>query len=127
MDKKIDLNKMTLEEVKKEIAKVETQKETVSNKGKTYCLVRTYSAGVFAGLYDRRTKGKEGTVYNARRIFYWDGAASLSQMANDGVNKPENCKFAQEVGEVDLKEIIEIIPCTQKAITNIKGVAVWQK
>lgn len=94
---------------------------------KTYCIVRTYSAGVFAGLYDRSKKGKEGTVYNARRIWYWDGAASLSQMANEGVNKPENCKFAQVVKEVDLKEIIEIIPCTTKARSNIESVPVWQK
>lgn len=124
---KKDLNELTVEELKKELDKLDKTKQTVVNKGKEYCVVRTYSAGVFAGIFDRKTKGQEGTVYNARRIWYWDGAASLSQLANEGVNKPENCKFAQEVAEVDLKEIIEIIPCTKKARENIQGVAVWQK
>ena len=98
-----------------------------SLKGKEYCVVRTYSAGVFAGFFNRKTKGKEGTVYNARRIWYWGGAASLSQLANEGVNKPENCKFAQLVPEVDLKEIIEIIPCTEEGKKSIEGVSIWEK
>ena len=93
----------------------------------SYCIVRTYSAGVFAGLYDRKNKGKEGTVFNAIRIHYWDGANSLSQMANEGVKKPKGCRFAQEVSEVDLKEIIEVLPCTIEAEKNIKGVPVWEQ
>ena len=54
----------------------------MSMKGKKYVIVRTYSAGVFAGYLDSR-KGKEAVVLNARRIHYWDGAASLSQLAVD--------------------------------------------
>ena len=33
-----------------------------SLKGKEYCVVRTYSAGVFAGFFNRKTKGKEGKL-----------------------------------------------------------------
>jgi hypothetical protein len=95
--------------------------------GKTYCIIRTYSAGVFAGFINRKILGKENTVYNARRIWYWAGAASLSQLANEGTKKPSDCKFAQIVSEVDLKEIIEVIPCTEQAKKNIEGVAVWQQ
>ena len=124
---KKDLNKLTVEQLRKELDSLEQQKQKVSNKGKEYCIVRTYSAGVFAGMFDRKTKGKEGTVFDARRIFYWDGAASLSQLANEGVKKPENCKFAQVVPEVDLKEIIEVIPCTKVARENIAAVKVWEK
>ena len=98
-----------------------------SMKGKEYCVIRTYSAGVFAGYIDRKIKGKENTIYNARRIWYWDGAASLSQMANEGVNKPENCKFSQIVKEQDLKEIIEVLPCSKKAKESIEGVSIWEK
>jgi len=124
---KKDLNKLTLEELKKEITDIEQQKEKTINKGKEYCIVRTYSAGVFAGSYDRKTKGKEGTIFDSRRIWYWAGAASLSQLANEGTNKPENCKFSQEVAETDLKEIIEVTPCTKKAQENIQSVKVWEK
>ena len=95
-------------------------------KNLTYCIIRTYSAGVFAGWYDRKTKGREGTIYNSRRIFYWDGANSLSQLAMDGTNKPKNCKFAKVVPETDLKEIIEVIPISEKAKKSIKGVSVWE-
>lgn len=103
------------------------EQEKVLCENKTYCIVRTYSAGVFAGWYDRTTKGMEGTIYRSRRIWYWDGAASLSQLANEGVKSPENCKFAQEVPEIDLKEIIEVLPCTPKAKDIIQGVDIWQK
>ena len=124
--KQKNIEDLTLNELKDLVKEAEKTKEKIQTKGKPYCIVRTYSAGVFAGNFDRKTKGREGTVYNARRIFYWDGAASLSQMANEGVKKPENCKFAQEVKEVDLKEIIEVLPCTTKARENIQAVKVWE-
>lgn len=90
-----------------------------------YAIVRTYSAGVFAGNVKSRT-GKEVVVSNARRLWYWEGAASLSQLALEGVKKPDKCKFPAELPEVTLMEAIEIIPCTQAAIDSIKGVKVWQ-
>jgi hypothetical protein len=95
-------------------------------KGLKYCIVRTYSAGVFAG-YVKSRKGKEAVVLNARRIWYWDGAASLSQLAMEGTNKPENCKFPQEVYSIELTEVIEVIPCTEKARLSIKNVSIWKK
>ena len=94
--------------------------------GMDYCMVRTYSAGVFAG-YVKERNGKEATLVNARRIWYWDGAASLSQLATDGTSKPENCKFPCEVAEVILTEVIEIIPITEKAKESIQGVEVWEE
>ena len=89
-----------------------------------YKIIRTYSAGVFAGYLEKRN-GKEGTIRNARRIWYWDGAASLSQLAVDGTKKPENCKFPCEVDKIEVTEIIEIITCTKKAEKSIKSVPVW--
>jgi hypothetical protein len=100
--------------------------ETPKRDGLEYCIVRTYSAGVFAGWYDRSSISKVGTVYEARRLWYWDGATSLSQLALEGVKKPENCKFPAEVSEVDLTEIIEVLPCTKQAKASIAGVAVWE-
>lgn len=94
--------------------------------GMPYCMVRTYSAGIFAG-YVKRRDGKEAELVNARRIWYWDGAASLSQLATDGTSKPENCKFPCEVASVILTEVIEIIPITEKAKASIAGVPVWAK
>ena len=93
--------------------------------GLEYCIVRTYSAGVFAGWFDRSTISKIGTVKSARRLYYWDGAATLSQMAQEGVAKPKNCKFTVH-SDHDLTEIIEVLPCTEAAKNSIEGVAVWK-
>ena len=96
-------------------------------KGMPYVIVRTYSAGVFAG-YLKEQNGKEGVLLYSRRLWYWDGAASLSQLATDGTSKPQNCKFPCELtGEHRLTEIIEVIPCTGKAQLSIKNVSIWQQ
>ena len=91
-----------------------------------YCMVRTNSAGVFAGTVESRN-GKEVVLSNARRIWYWDGAASLSQLATSGTSKPKNCKFPEPVAEVLLTEAIEIIPITEIAKASIEGVPIWKK
>ena len=88
-----------------------------------YVLVRTYSAGVFAGNL-KSHNGQEVSLTNARRLWYWDGAASLSQLAIDGVSKPENCKFAKPV-DIILTQAIEIINTTKKAEESINGVKEW--
>lgn len=94
--------------------------------GMTYCIVRTYSAGVFAGFLESRV-GKEAVIRHVRRIWYWDGACSLSQLAKDGTAKPENCKFAVTVNKIEVTEAIEIIECTEKAMKSIMGVPEWKK
>ena len=106
---------------------IRTKLPAKNKKGLTYCIVRTYSAGVFAGYFDKNTKGKEGIVYNARRLWYWDGANSLSELANEGTAKPTTCKFPAEVEEVILKEIIEVLPCSEKARLNIANVKIWSQ
>jgi hypothetical protein len=91
-----------------------------------YVIVKTYSAGVFAGNLVS-VKGKEVVLNDARRIWYWDGASSLSQLAMEGTKKPEDCKFPMAVKEITLTEAIEIIPCTKEAEKSIKGVKIWQQ
>lgn len=89
-----------------------------------YVICRTYSAGVFAGYLQSR-KGQEVELLKVRRIWYWSGAASLSQLAVDGVKNPSQCKFPCEVESVLLLQVIEIIPCTEKSRQSIAGVPVW--
>ncbi len=89
-----------------------------------YYIVRSHLAGVFAGEIESRS-GKEVVMRNARRLWYWEGAASLSQLAMEGVSKPENCKFPCEVDRVILTEAIEILDVTEKAKESIKKVKIW--
>lgn len=63
---------------------------------------------------------------NVRRLWYWDGAASLSQMALEGVSKPDECKFTVTVPEMTILEVIEIIPCSDRAIASIEAVGEWR-
>ena len=94
--------------------------------GAPYVLVRTHSAGVFAGYLAERI-GKEGRVVQARRIWYWDGAASLSELALRGPSKPDNCKFPAAVDYVDLTEIIEVLPVTKTGKAAIEAVPEWRQ
>lgn len=101
--------------------KVATKKKATA----PYVIVRTYSAGVFAGRLVKRT-GKEATIQQARRLWYWTGAASLSQLAQEGTSKPAQCKFPVAVEEITVTEAIEILRVTPKAQASIAAVPVWQ-
>ncbi len=89
-----------------------------------YVIVRTYSAGVFAGFLEKR-EGKEVTLINARRLWYWAGAASLSELAMHGTSAPTKCKFPVAVSRIQLMEAIEILEVTPEAKASIEEVPVW--
>lgn len=89
-----------------------------------YVIVRTYSAGVFAGVLVE-LKGKRARLENARRLWYWSGAASLSELSVSGVKRPEECKFPVAVPWVLLTEVIEILPVSPAARESIEQVPVW--
>lgn len=93
--------------------------------GMKYAIVRTYSAGVFAGYVEKR-EGKEVVMRNVRRLWYWSGAASLSQLAVDGTSKPKECKFPVAVDRIELTEAIEILAVTKEAKKSLESVAVWE-
>jgi hypothetical protein len=100
-------------------------KSAPSLDGMPYKIVRTQSAGVFAGYLASRN-GKEAVIRNARRLWYWSGAASLSQLAIDGTSKPDDCKFPEPVSEIEVTEVIELLSVTDKAKKSIDGVKVWK-
>jgi hypothetical protein len=106
--------------------KLMEQLEKEKLKGMKYVVVRTYSAGVFAGYLFMRN-GKEAILKNARRIWYWEGAASLSELATRGTSKPDKCKFPIAVSEVTLTEVIEVIATTKEGQKSIEDVSVWSK
>ena len=89
-------------------------------------IVRADRAGVFYGEIKERN-GSEVIMTNVRRLWYWDGAASLSQLAVNGTTAPNNCKFTVIVPEMTILGVIEIIPCTDAAVASIEGVRVWKR
>lgn len=89
-------------------------------------IVRCSRAGVFYGTLNE-IKGHEVELKDCRRIWYWDGAASLHQLAAEGTVAPDECKFTMRVESITLLEAIEIIPCTDKAIESIEAVREWKR
>ncbi len=93
-------------------------------------IIRADRAGVFFGTLREKHQtpaGVEVVLENSRRIWYWDGAASLSQLATEGTKNPGDCKFTVTVPEHNVMQVIEIIPCSQKAINSIESVKVWRR
>lgn len=100
------------------------QEKAKTKNNMPYKIIRTYSAGVFAG-YVLKRNGKEAVLREARRLWYWKGAASLSQLAVDGVKYPAECKFSKPVDE-EVTEVIEVLDVSEKAKKSIDGVKEWE-
>ena len=109
----------------KYVLQTEQAKNAPSLNGLEYKIIRCEKSGVFAG-YIKQRNGTEVTILQARRIFYWSGAASLSQLAIDGTGKPSECKFPEEVSEITVLDAIELLNVTEKAKKSIDGVKVWK-
>jgi hypothetical protein len=94
-------------------------------KGK-YVIVRGDRSGVFAGTLVSR-KSREVELTGARRIWYWNGAASISELAQRGTSRPQDCKFPAPVTRILILDAIEVIPVLPVAKKNIESVPVWTK
>lgn len=98
----------------------------MGNKNEQYYIIRCDRAGVFfARIAERR--GSEADLEDCRRLWYWEGAASLSQLAMEGVTAPHNCKFTMAVTSMTVLGVIEVIPCTDAAVRSINGVSEWKR
>lgn len=89
-----------------------------------FVIVRTESAGVFFGQIKERNE-HEVTMTNVRKLWYWDGACAVEELATNGTKKPDGCKFTVTIPEMTIADPIQIIPCTDKAIESINGVKEW--
>lgn len=89
-------------------------------------VVRCAQAGVFFGQIKERN-GNEVTMTNARKLWYWDGACAVEQLAVDGTKKPGDCKFTVMVSEMVLTGVIQILACTDKAAKSLAAVREWKR
>lgn len=90
-------------------------------------IVRSRDAGVFAGTLISRPSETSVILKDARRLWYWDGAATLSELATKGTSNPGACKFPAPVTSIEILGICEIIPLTDDAKKSIDAVAVWSR
>jgi hypothetical protein len=104
------------------------KKEAVKLNGMPYVCIRSYSSGCFCGYLKRESEdGRKVGLVKARRLWYWSGASSLSQLAMEGVKNPNDCKFPCEVDNIKIMEVCEIIQMTDEARKSIQGVPVWKQ
>ena len=92
--------------------------------------VRSYAAGVFVGYLEEKEATPAGLIVkirNVRRIWHWSGAASLSQLAKEGVKNPDDCKFSVINDEVIVVNVVEMIPLTEDAKKSIYSVKEWSE
>jgi hypothetical protein len=88
-------------------------------------LVRCDRSGVFYGELVE-IEGQRAKLINARKIYYWHGAACLEQLAMEGTKKPDKCKFTVVVNEIEVFDLIQLLLCTENAISSIEAVAEWK-
>ena len=82
-------------------------------------IVRTYSAGVHYGTLES-LDGKQAVLSDTRRIWYWEGAFTLSAVAQKGVSQAS--KISVVVPQIVLTEAIEVISCSAAAAANLDGI-----
>ena len=89
-------------------------------------LIRSYAAGVFFGTLVSEqftVAGKIVILGNSRRIHYWEGAASLSQVAQEGI---KSGRVAMVEPAKEIVNVIETTPLSEAAILNLENQPVWK-
>ena len=89
-------------------------------------IVRADRAGVFYGELVEQ-KEKSVVMKNVRKLWYWDGAAAVEELAVSGTIEPDECKFTVSVAEMEINQWIQILPCTKKSQKSIEGVKIWKR
>ncbi len=82
-----------------------------------FVLIRTYSAGVHVGTFVSRD-GQTIILKDARRVWRWRGANSLSELSLNGATM-DYTRISEPVPEITLLDAVEAIPCTDKARENL--------
>lgn len=82
-----------------------------------FVLVRTSGAGVHCGTLAEQA-GQAVLLKDARRIWRWRGANTLSELSVHGAAE-EYTRIAEPVSEILLLTGLEVIPCTLKAKKNL--------
>ena len=103
------------------------QENIFSNMVGKKVVVRSINAGVFFGTLDAVTAdGCSCELSGARKLWYWEGAAAVEELAVNGTSLPEKCKFTVKVDSIAIVGICQIIPATDRAAASIEGVSEWK-
>ena len=105
---------------------IKSNSPAVSIDGLPCVIVAAGIGGIHFGFLKAKN-GAEVTLVQARRIQYWQGAASITEIANRGVSKPNDCRFSAPAAEITLLNAVEILPVSTSAQANLNAVPVWTR
>jgi hypothetical protein len=91
-----------------------------------YVIIRADRAGAFAWYLEKR-KGSEVILKQCRRLWFWKGASSLSQLVVDGTKDPAGCKFPVAVPRAEILGVIEVLEVSEAARLSIASVPEWKQ
>ena len=100
----------------------------MENYNEKKCIVRCYRAGVFFGEVKEVSSDANGLnvrLANARKVWYWDGAAAVEQLSQEGCN--DSSKITVAVPELVVADAVQIIPCSDKAVRNLEAKKEWKR
>jgi len=97
---------------------------TQSNLIGKYVIVRSNLAGVFFGILAAK-EGDELTLTNARKFYRFSGANTVEDLAVNGAQNPDGCRFTVEVESIVISKFEQILPCTKKAVNQNKSIKIW--
>lgn len=118
------LRKIIEESLQEAVRELLHEEKLTSRRDGEMKIVRCYSSGVFYALVES-LEGRRAILRNARRVHYWDGAASLSELAVRGTSKPNECRIPVAVDRIEVLDVIEILDTTSEARASIEGVKEW--
>lgn len=90
-----------------------------------HVIVRSDMAGVFFGILTKK-EGTELTLKNARKFYYFSGANTVEDLANQGALNKENCKMTVAVDEIVISNFEQLLPCTKESIKQNNSIPEWK-
>ena len=98
---------------------IENAKETNES---AYSIIRCDRSGVFFGQVES-LEGQTAKIKDARQIWYWEGAASVMQIAKDGIGSGSKVTVSADITVTDA---IQVIHCSKKAVACLRGFKEWK-
>ena len=89
------------------------------------CIIRCRDAGVHYGTVEH-IEGRTVILRDARRIWRWRGALTLSHLATEGTPlAADYTRIAPMVASMPLLDAAEVLPITDAAAARLDAIADW--
>ncbi|MCK4500930.1 hypothetical protein KAU11_10550 [Candidatus Babeliales bacterium] len=97
----------------------------MENKTK-YSILRCDKAGTYIAIVGNTKNGKT-ELLNARKIYYWEGANTVEDIATFGTVRPEGCRLTVTIKSIIVRssDIYEEIIATEEATRVLLGIKDW--